>query len=246
MAVTVVPCQAIARKIESLKHTRAELQADLRRAAPAEKAPIASEIAELNAEIGETKRRLRQCEEANGAPSTPGVLGSGDELAIDHSIVAPGGFARLTMQSDGNLVLYVRRAFGEVARWATGTNGLPVTACFMQTDGNLVLYSGPQPVWASGPISPGAHLRLQDDENLVIYQGDTPVWATDTSLDGTPVKGEGAKVFYLFEGVRHRIPDQETLEAQFGGWGAVTMVADGELALWPEGDPVSLTRPSPV
>jgi hypothetical protein len=73
----------------------------------------------------------------------PGIVGSGVELAIGHSIAARGGFTRLTMQSDGNLVLYARRAAGEVARWASGTNGQPITACIMQTDGNLVLYSRP-------------------------------------------------------------------------------------------------------
>jgi hypothetical protein len=76
---------------------------------------------------------------------------------------------------------------------------------------------------------------VQDDENVVIYQGEVPVWATDTSLNGTPVKGDADKVYYLFQGVRRWIPDAETLEAKFGGWGAVTTVIDGELALWPEG-----------
>lgn len=242
VVIAVTPCLAIAREIESLQQCRAEIQTDLRRAARGERAAIAAEIAELNTEIADARRRLRQCEGANGTPVQPGVLGPGRELAINHSIAAPGGFTRLTLQPDGNLVLYTRRAAGEVARWASCTQGQPVTACLMQTDGNLVLYNGRQPVWASGPISPGAELRVQDDENLVIYQGGTPIWTSETSLDGTPVKGDGAKVYYLREGVRHWIPDSKTLETQFGGWGAVTAMPDGELALWPEGDPMPAAR----
>jgi hypothetical protein len=236
--MTVAPCLAIAQEIKSLQQTRVDLQADLRRAAPAERANIAGRIAQLKAEINHAKRRLKQCEEANIAPaSRPGVLAAGDELGIDHSIPSPSGFTRLTLQSDGNLVLYARRASGEMARWASGTDGQPVTRCIMQTDRNFVLYNAEQPLWASGTIAVGAYLYVQDDENFVIYQGDTPIWATDTSLDGTPVKGGGVKVYYLFKGVRHWIPDSKTLEAVFGGWDAVTELDDGELALWPEGDP---------
>jgi hypothetical protein len=242
VAISATQCGAIVREIESLQQCRVELQTDLRRAATGERAAIVAEIAELNIEIAEATRRLRRCEEANGRPVQPGVLSSGGELAIDHSVAAPGGFTRLSLQPDGNLVLYARRAAGEVARWTSGTQGQPVTVCIMQTDGNLVLCNGRQPVWASGPISPGAQLLVQDDENLVIYQGETPIWTSDTSLDGTPVKGDEPKVYYLYQGVRHWIPDSETLETQFGGWGAVTTVADGELALWPEGDPVPAAR----
>lgn len=174
-----------------------------------------------------------------------GRLRSGALLPVGCSVHAPHGMVALVMQADGNLVLYARRSGGaQIARWSSCTKGQAVTACRMQTDGNLVLYNGTRPVWATGSISPGAHLQVQDDEDLVIYHGTTPVWAAYTSLDGTPVKGADGDVFYLLEGVRHRIPDEETLNAEFGGWGAVTTVLDDALDRWPEGEPVALWESS--
>jgi hypothetical protein len=170
--------------------------------------------------------------------AAPGELGSGAKLAVGQSVTAPGGFTRLTLQANGNLTLYARRSGGEVVRWTTATDGETITSCVMEMDGNLVLYDGVQPVWACGPMCPGARLVVQDDENLVIYLDGAPVWASDTSLDDTPVKGAGSKVFHLIRGRRHLIPDAETLEEMFGGWGSVIELLDAELDLWPEGDPV--------
>jgi hypothetical protein len=177
--------------------------------------------------------------------SAPGELGSGAKLAVGQSVTAPGGFTRLTLQVDGNLTLYARRADGEVVRWATATDGQTVTSCLMEMDGSLVLYNGLQPVWACGPLCPGARLVVQDDENLVIYLGKAPMWSSGTSLDDTPVKWSGQEVFHLLRGRRHLIPDAETLEEKFGGRGSVIELLDGELDLWPQGDPVrSVTEPT--
>jgi serralysin len=237
--MTSTQCLPIVQEIESLKAEIASLQGELGQAAPSEKSRIAQQIAELRTAVTEAQLRLSECESTRTTPeSGPGVLGAGGHLGIDGSLLGPGGFVRLVMQPDGNLVIYARRSGGEIPRWASGTAGMSVTTCVMQTDGNLVLYNGSHPVWSSGTISPGAHLFMQDDENLVIYQGSTPLWASATSLDGKPVKGDGPKVYHVFQGVRHWIPDPETLEARFGGWGSVTTVLDGELILWPEGDPV--------
>ncbi len=86
----------------------------------------------------------------------------------------------LTMQTDGNLVLYdnLNRAL-----WHTNTAGRPyITRCIMQNDGNLVLYDNSLvPYWATNThMYPGSYLRLQDDGNLVIYQGTTARWASNT------------------------------------------------------------------
>lgn len=170
--------------------------------------------------------------------AAPGELGSGAELAVGQSVTAPGGFTRLTLLANGNLMLCARRPGGEVVRWATATDGEQVTSCVMEPDGSLVLYNGLHPVWACGPMCPGARLVLEDDENLVIYFGKAPMWSSGTSLDDTPVKGSGHEVFHLVSGRRHLIPDAETLEDKFGGWGSVTELLDAELDLWPEGDPV--------
>lgn len=53
--------------------------------------------------------------------------------------------SRLSMQADGNLVLYR----GTQPLWHTSTHGRPGAYVVMQDDGNLVVYYGNKPVWAS-------------------------------------------------------------------------------------------------
>jgi hypothetical protein len=54
----------------------------------------------------------------------------------------------LTLQSDGNLVLYTRTG---KALWSSGTGGKGVSDLVMQNDGNLVLYrrSTGKATWSS-------------------------------------------------------------------------------------------------
>ncbi|HYN96809.1 MAG TPA: hypothetical protein VES42_23455 [Pilimelia sp.] len=101
------------------------------------------------------------------------------------------GNARLTMQTDGNLVIYDR---SNRARWASNTQGRGATQLLFQHDGNLVLYrsgySGA--VWASNTRHTcgawATTIGLQADSNFVIYcrlyNGSTfqmyPIWATGT------------------------------------------------------------------
>lgn len=54
--------------------------------------------------------------------------------------------AYLSMQEDGNLVLYDRQG---KAVWWSGTNGRGPSRLLMQEDGNLVTYNGQQATWAS-------------------------------------------------------------------------------------------------
>ena len=174
------------------------------------------------------------------------VLEPGEVLPVDKPLYAKSQYCRLHFQSDGNLVLYCSRPSGWIPRWSTDTGGRPVDQCVMQEDGNLVLYNAGAPVWSSGTWTfPGARLVVQDDENVVIYQQDQPVWASQTSLDGTPVKGDGPRVYFVFAGVRHWIPDEETLIARYGGWGAVSVLSDAQVNLWPEGDPVPAVSAMP-
>lgn len=108
-------------------------------------------------------------------------LSAEQSLSPGESLQSPNGQFSLTLQDDGNLVLYA----GSDAVWATGTNGQPVARATMQADGNLVLYSSEgEAVWASNTDgNPGAYLVLQDDQNLVVYSTDNaPVWATDTAV----------------------------------------------------------------
>jgi serralysin len=236
-----VQCQSFVDQIMALEQERSQLQADLRQAPPPEKPALASQVRALNRQLAEVQDQLADCIEIDTSEPilTTDALEPNETLAIDQSLVAPSGFGRLTLQTDGNLVLYCQRPQGWVPRWATDTWGQPVDTCIMQTDGNLVLYDGSTPVWSSNTWTfPGARLVLQDDENLVIYHGTQPVWATNTSLDGTPIKGEGPRVYHLLQGVRHWIPDPETLERSFGGWGRVSTLSEAQLAQWPEGDAV--------
>lgn len=198
------------------------------------------------------------------------TLGSNGLLAVDQPLHAEGGQVKFVFQSDGNLVLYVRRPNGWLARWASNTAGTSANKCILQDDGNLALLDDIGLVWTSGiqtlfadpirPVNPGfvsrpglrpipqrtgpPRLVVHRDENVVISRGGTPVWATGTSLDGTPIKGESQpEVFSLRGGVRRWIPDPETLEHDFGGWGRVTILAQAQVDQWPLGDPVPSVLP---
>ncbi|MDT0462169.1 hypothetical protein [Streptomyces gibsoniae] len=86
--------------------------------------------------------------------------------------------AHLTMQGDGNLVIYDEQGH---ARWASNTFGAGNHAVF-QADGNLVVYnSANQAVWSSGTEGHnGAELVLQNDGNVVISQDGAALWASGT------------------------------------------------------------------
>src|SRR5260370_41701009 len=84
-------------------------------------------------------------------------------LNPNDDVVSNNGRFQLTMQSDGNLVLY-DNASGRKNLWSSGTQGQAVNNCIMQSDGNLVIYGFPNPVWDSGTQGhPNAYLRVQDD-----------------------------------------------------------------------------------
>ena len=140
-------------------------------------------------------------------------LEPGWQLAAGESLFSALGAFRLTMQDDGNLVLYViddmklprdilqvMSATPEVLKlyaapvWSTGTH-VPKPGrsrgsyCVMEKTGNFVVYDRDHhPVFETGTgRHPGSHLRLQTDGNLVIY---TPnkrsVWSSKTAarMDG--------------------------------------------------------------
>lgn len=108
----------------------------------------------------------------------------GDNLRINtgDEAVSKNGRALLTLQKDGNLVLYDTAGGKRKPLWATGTDGRRTTHAVLQGDGNFVLYDGGFSHWASDTSGHnGADLALQDDGNLVIYDyRNKPLWATDT------------------------------------------------------------------
>jgi hypothetical protein len=110
----------------------------------------------------------------------PTELASGQALNTDESLVSDNGLYRLTLQGDGNLVLYSPSG----ALWASWTMGKGATRLFNQSDGNLVLYTASwRPVWDSKTNGHGlSRLVNQDDGNLVSYTAtQQPTWATWTN-----------------------------------------------------------------
>lgn len=115
-------------------------------------------------------------------PTTPAVRSSvevNQRLSTDESLTSPNGAYRLTMQSNGNLVL--RKSSGEVV-WTSGTEGKGASFAVPQSDGNFVIYrNSGGAIWESGTKdSAGRRLTLDNDgvARLRSPQG-TVVWATN-------------------------------------------------------------------
>jgi len=108
------------------------------------------------------------------------TLVRGQPLGRGDTLYSPNGKARLSHQTDGNLVLY--RTSDNYPLWHTYTYGQTTTHAVQQEDGNFVLYNGSTPVWNSGTTgNGGAMLEVQNDCNLVIYHPNgTPIWNTGT------------------------------------------------------------------
>ncbi len=130
-----------------------------------------------------------------GAPTTepptpivPAVSGNtlqpGQTLNAGQSVQSNDGRFRLSMQSDGNLVLYHQ---GVRVLWASNTVGVRNPRLVMQPDGNLVVYDDTNRArWSSNTVGrTGARLVVQDDGNTVMYQGSVAIWSTRTDV-GSP------------------------------------------------------------
>lgn len=94
-------------------------------------------------------------------------LNQNDDLVTIKTLTSLDGRFKLSLQSDGNLVLYGPE-WDPI--WQSGTSGKTVSSAIMQGDGNFVLYGpGSIPIWNSGTYgNPGATLIVQDDGNMVI------------------------------------------------------------------------------
>jgi len=102
-------------------------------------------------------------------------------LVAGQAIYSPNNAYRLTLQTDGNLVLYRNSDGTPLWNSVTQSNAVKSKSLFFQTDGNLVLYKGTDMSsgsnWAtsrndtSGNTNLGsnAFFALQDDGNLVFY-----------------------------------------------------------------------------
>jgi predicted heme/steroid binding protein len=120
---------------------------------------------------------------SSGTPlwAGPGELVGGRALGPGESLYSPSRNYRLTMQGDGNLVLYDA---SNAPIWATGTNPSGAVAA-MQPDGDFVVYDGSnQPLWAANTNGhTGAYLSLLDSGQLAINAvGGTPLWSGPGAL----------------------------------------------------------------
>jgi hypothetical protein len=102
----------------------------------------------------------------------------------------------LTMQTDGNLVLY--QSDGSVV-WTTGTSGQDCSAsqcvAIFQFDGNFVVYNGSTALWTSGTGgNPGAQLVLSPTSPEVQIVGSGAVLYSDArgSQHPRPQRGVGS------------------------------------------------------
>lgn len=112
---------------------------------------------------------------------TTEALGPGQVMMGGDLIRSPNGAYVLTMQTDGNLVLYGPTG----AVWDTGTWGNPGAIAVMQNVGNLVVYRSDRAVLWARPGSPvgGSRLVMQNDRNVVIYTSiGTATWASGTNI----------------------------------------------------------------
>ncbi|WP_158796521.1 hypothetical protein [Pedobacter sp. L105] len=102
-------------------------------------------------------------------------------LSVGQSIYSPNNLYRLTLQTDGNLVLYKVGDGNALWNSQTQANSIKSKTLYFQPDGNLVLYQGLSDGgpsnWASGrydssgqtSLQNNAFYALQDDGNLVFY-----------------------------------------------------------------------------
>jgi len=123
-------------------------------------------------------------------PAGCGGLQPGTGIARGEGVTSCDGRFTLTMQSDGNLVLYLK---GLGALWSTHTSGTDAYTANMQGDGNLVIYGKTSnALWASHTGGHhGAVLDLQGDGNLVIYERGKSLWSTQTFVMPRPAKPTG-------------------------------------------------------
>jgi hypothetical protein len=170
------------------------------------------------------------------APTTTcGAVQAGHGLAAGESVTSCDGRFQLTLQGDGNAVLYA----SGMALWATGTDCQYGRSFAMQSDGNLVVYSNTgKALWSSGTYGhPGASLAVQNDGNVVIYDAGKALWASGTVVPGAPgapagcgaIKpGQGLEVGQSFKSCDSRF----TLAMQSDG---NLVLYEGSKALWATG-----------
>lgn len=177
------------------------------------------------------------------ATSTPATtsLWSGDQMTVGDRLSSANGQFHLTVQSDGNAVLYTTRT--SRARWATNTLGTSAQRLVMQSDGNLVLYGADDAaLWASNTAGhPESRLAVLDDGSLVLSwpegervlaKPDSQLTAGDTLVPGQSLVSPKGQFSLVLQ------PDGNLVEIEAGKgpvWASGTQ-GDNRVALDASGD----------
>ncbi|GJF31539.1 hypothetical protein KNE206_42390 [Kitasatospora sp. NE20-6] len=114
---------------------------------------------------------------------------SGTTLASGQSYTT--GKAKLTMQADGNLVLYTA---ANQPLWASNTNGNPGAVARMQPDGNLVVYTadGSRALWSSNTFhNANSYAVVLDRGVLAIFDASGKGLWTSGSQSRPDYNGDG-------------------------------------------------------
>lgn len=122
-------------------------------------------------------------------PAGSDRLTSGEKLRLGQRVVSSNGQFRLTLQTDGNLVVTRKvGTFPSKPLWSSKTKGKPSNYLAMQADGNLVLRdANGKPIWSSkSDNNPGARLVMQSDGNAVVYQANRALFSTKTVQKALP------------------------------------------------------------
>lgn len=132
-------------------------------------------------------------------------LNAGQDLLLGQSIYSPNGAVRLTLQPDGNLVIFnLRDTTGNPVIWSLGTHNSGAAFLRMQTDGNLVLYraGGASVVWNAQTTNSGAvRANIQNDGNFVLYRANNTVaWVTNSVIPPAPAEPLFPAEIQVFDG----------------------------------------------
>ncbi|WP_258725915.1 hypothetical protein [Cellulomonas sp. NS3] len=181
-------------------------------------------------------------------------LRPGASLRSGQALASANGRALLTMQADGNLVLYEYFASGRRAHlWDSATAGSPGAVAQLQEDGDLVVRRPDGYVlWDSGTAGTGGtggtggtELVVLDDGDLVLERPDgRRVWASGTRLGyacvGFRPERDGFAFPDAFAGVVATLPGVGDV-AVCGLCGGMAFAA---LDHWYAGVPVPAAEPS--
>jgi hypothetical protein len=125
----------------------------------------------------------------NSALAADGLLPR-QSIRVGEALKSSDGRYTLTLQRDGNLVLY--RVSPREPLWDSETDGDVAMRATLQSDGNFVVYAPDnRPLWDSETDGERiARAVLQNDGNFVLYRSDrSAAWATGTNEPPPPPPG---------------------------------------------------------